>query len=379
MASAKDKVYVETKSTDSNNFYQSKTNKYKTKVVMNYPKNEQCYQNFRIGQKVESPNERPRTSDQNDSPVASENKNFEFDSMRTLTGKGKSKTKDNPPDHHQDYFINVHGVSNESSKINEKTVKELTKNSKAMHIKSSSIDSQAESLIKQCEVDNQTEQDIHNTLHTISNFKQETLSKEKIDDYMEEEEPYFNAKEFNKIWSCYIKVNRTLILFITKELTKNAYEDIKAILYKDDYESIGQLKKKIYKMFLWWIENMKTFDKKTDIIVDEFGNISYSGDKDSVIGTRETVVLRDRMVPINIFKPYYKFFVPSKFKEIRARIKNNYVSRGSTFGEKYFDNKILDSIESVGIKDGERSVENGDSLRWNMDWGIYNKILNNLL
>jgi hypothetical protein len=141
-----------------------------------------------------------------------------------------------------------------------------------------------------------------------------------------EEDPFTltDLRELDKIWLSFKKINRTLIHTLTNSLIAENGVEIYQILHENNAEYTQILRNRIHRNFLKNIYNCVNFEgHQCDIYIDNLGMINSRKDNYSKNTREKSFMLRNKLVPVQLLKPYYKFFVGDKYKELKNQIKKN--------------------------------------------------------
>ena len=60
-----------------------------------------------------------------------------------------------------------------------------------------------------------------------------------------------------------------------------------------------------------------------DIYIDNQGMISSRNDNYAKNTREKAIMLRNKLVPVQLLKPYYKFFIGDRYRELKNQIKHN--------------------------------------------------------
>lgn len=115
------------------------------------------------------------------------------------------------------------------------------------------------------------------------------------------------------------------------------------------------------------------YDKQKEIYIDKNGMINTTHDNFSKNTKNKTIMIKERLTPVQYLKPYYKFFIPEKYPEILQKIKQNV----SYFAEDETDlyNNFKGKNESTPVRlNFDNEIENQNKFK---DREIFKKMLEN--
>jgi hypothetical protein len=189
----------------------------------------------------------------------------------------------------------------------------------------------------------------------------QTLETEEFTNTLQNEEDPFtihDLRELDKIWLSFKKINRTLIHTLTNSLIAENGVEIYQILHENNAEFIQILRNRIQSNFLKNIYNCVNFtEHQCDIYIDNLGMINSRKDNYSKNTREKSFMLRNKLVPVQLLKPYYKFFVGDKYKELKNQIKKNmsyfveHPDIGDTHadvGKVFFDSEMVNFLFFLG-------------------------------